>query len=167
MLELAKEFDVRVLVPMVTLPDDVVVVKEYLTQLGSEMQLSSLPKLGAMIETPAAALSAREIAKHVDFLSFGTNDLTQYAFAADRENAAVEQYFNDASDVIFRLLRMTHDDVPDVPLSVCGELAGQPEHIPKLLQCGIRTLSIVPPLIPIIKEAIRNSLCTAPLTHNQ
>jgi phosphoenolpyruvate-protein phosphotransferase len=166
-LELAKEFDVRVLVPMVTLPDDVVVVKEYLTQLGSEMQLSSLPKLGAMIETPAAALSAREIAKHVDFLSFGTNDLTQYAFAADRENAAVEQYFNDASDVIFRLLRMTHDDVPDVPLSVCGELAGQPEHIPKLLECGIRTLSIVPPLIPIIKEAIRNSLCTAPLTHNQ
>jgi phosphoenolpyruvate-protein phosphotransferase len=166
-LELAKEFDVRVLVPMVTLPDDVVVVKECLTQLGSEMQLSSLPKLGAMIETPAAALSAREIAKHVDFLSFGTNDLTQYTFAADRENAAVEQYFNDAADVIFRLLRMTHDDVPDVPLSVCGELAGQPEHIPKLLQCGIRTLSIVQPLIPIIKEAIRNSLCTAPLTQNQ
>jgi phosphoenolpyruvate-protein kinase (PTS system EI component) len=91
---------------MVTLPDDVAVVKEYLEQLGSELQLSSLPRLGAMIETPAAALSAREIAKHVDFLSFGTNDLTQYAFAADRENAAVEQYFNDAADVIFRLLRV-------------------------------------------------------------
>jgi phosphoenolpyruvate-protein kinase (PTS system EI component) len=52
--------------------------------------MSSLPKLGAMIETPAAALSALEITKHVDFLSFGTNDLTQYAFAADRENTAVE-----------------------------------------------------------------------------
>jgi len=166
-LELAKEFDVRVLVPMVTLPDDVAAVKEYLTQLGSELQMSSLPKLGAMIETPAAALSAREIAKHVDFLSFGTNDLTQYAFAADRENAAVERYFNDAADVIFRLLRMTHDDVPDVPLSVCGELAGRPEHIPRLLQCGIRTFSIAPPLVPIIKEAIRNSFCTAPLTRNQ
>jgi len=159
-LELTKEFDVRVLVPMVTLPDDVAVVKEYLTQLGSELQLSSLPKLGAMIETPAAALSAREIAKHVDFLSFGTNDLTQYAFAADRENAAVEQYFNDAADAIFRLLLITHDDAPNVPLSVCGELAGRPEHIPKLLQCGIRTFSIVPPLVPIIKEAIRNSSCT-------
>ena len=161
-LELTKEFDVRVLVPMVTLPDDVAVVKENLTQLGSELQLSSLPKLGAMIETPAAALSAREIAKHVDFLSFGTNDLTQYAFAADRENAVVEQYFNDAADAIFRLLRITHDDVPDVPLSICGELAGRPEHIPKLLQCGIRTFSIVPPLVPIIKEVIRNSLCTEP-----
>jgi phosphoenolpyruvate-protein phosphotransferase len=159
-LKLAKEFDVRVLVPMVTLPDDVAVVEERLAQLGSEMQMSSLPKLGAMIETPAAALSAQEIARHVDFLSFGTNDLTQYAFAADRENAAVERYFNDSADVIFRLLRITHDDVPDVPLSVCGELGGRPEHIPKLLRCGIRTFSVAPPLIPIVKEAIRSSSCT-------
>jgi len=161
-LELAKEFDISVLIPMVTLPEDVSIVKDYLKQLGSELQLSSLPKLGAMIETPAAALSAREIAKHVDFLSFGTNDLTQYSFAADRENAAVEQYFNDSADVIFRLLQITHDDVPDVPLSICGELAGRPEHIAKLLQCGIRTLSIAPPLIPIIKETIRNSFCKKP-----
>jgi phosphoenolpyruvate-protein phosphotransferase len=166
-MELTKEFDVRILVPMVTLPEDVAVVQKYLTQLGSELQLSSLPKLGAMIETPAAALSAREIARHVDFMSFGTNDLTQYAFAADRENAAVEQYFDDAADAIFRLLRMTHDDVPSVPLSICGELAGRPKHIPRLLQCGIRTFSIVPPLIPIIKEAIRNSFCTAPLARDQ
>jgi len=165
-LKLANEFDVCVLVPMVTLPDDVVVIKEYLKQLGSELHLSSLPKLGAMIETPAAALSAREIAKHVDFLSFGTNDLTQYAFAADRENATVERYYNDAADIIFRLLRITHDDVPDVPLSVCGELGGRPEHIPRLLQCGIRTFSIAPTLVPIIKETIRNSLCTAPLNRN-
>ena len=165
-LKLANEFDVCVLVPMVTLPDDVVVIKECLKQLGSELHMSSLPKLGAMIETPAAALSAREIAKHVDFLSFGTNDLTQYAFAADRENATVERYYNDAADIIFRLLRITHDDVPDVPLSVCGELGGRPEHIPRLLQCGIRTFSIAPTLVPIIKETIRNSLCTAPLNRN-
>jgi phosphoenolpyruvate-protein phosphotransferase len=131
LLELTKEFNLSVLVPMVTVPEDVAVVKEYLTQLGSELQMSSLPKLGAMIETPAAALSAREIAKHVDFLSFGTNDLTQYAFAADRENAAVEQYYNDDAEVIFRLL----------------------------LQCGVRTLSVASPLIPIIKETIRNSMC--------
>ena len=161
-LELGREFDVRVLVPMVTLPEDIAVVKECLTHLGLELQISSLPTLGAMIETPAAALSAREIAKHVDFLSFGTNDLTQYAFAADRDNAAVERYFNDAADVIFRLLRIAHDDAPEVPLSVCGELAGRPDHVSRLLQCGIRTLSVAPPLVPIIKEAVRNSSCTAP-----
>jgi phosphoenolpyruvate-protein phosphotransferase len=161
-LELAREFDVRVLLPMVTLPEDIVAIREYLSQLGRELQMFSLPRLGAMIETPAAALSAGEIAKHVDFLSFGTNDLTQYAFAADRDNVAVERYFNDASDVIFRLLRIAHDDAPDVSLSVCGELAGRPEHVSRLLQCGIRTLSVAPPLVPIIKEAIRNSSCMAP-----
>jgi phosphoenolpyruvate-protein kinase (PTS system EI component) len=160
-LELAREFDVRVLVPMVTLPDDVSVVKECLAKLCSELRISSPPGLGAMIETPAAALAAQEIVKHVDFLSFGTNDLTQYAFAADRENAAVEHYYKDASDVIFRLLRLTHDDVPDVPLSLCGELAGRAEHIPKLLPCGIRTFSVAAPLIPNIKETIRNSWCSA------
>ena len=161
-LELGREFDVRVLIPMVTLPEDIAVVKECLTHLGLELQISSLPRLGAMIETPAAALSAREIAKHVDFLSFGTNDLTQYAFAADRDNAAVERYFNDAADVIFRLLRIAHDDAPEIPLSVCGELAGRPDHVSRLLQCGIRTLSVAPPLVPIIKEAVRNSSSTAP-----
>ena len=161
-LELAREFDVRVLVPMVTLSDDVAVVKEQLTQLCSQLRISSPPRLGAMIETPAAALAAQEIVKYADFLSFGTNDLTQYAFAADRENAAVEGYYKDASDVIFRLLRTTHDDVPDVPLSLCGELAGRPQHIPRLLQCGIRTFSVAAPLIPNIKETIRKSWCSAP-----
>ena len=160
-LEISREFNIQVLVPMVTLSDDIVAVKEYLTQLASELQIASLPKLGAMIETPAAAFSAREIAKHVDFLSFGTNDLTQYIYAADRENAAVEQYFNDSSDVIFRILRMVHDDVPEVPLSVCGELGGYPEQVSKLLQCGIRTFSVSTPLISVIKEAIRNSSCVA------
>ena len=115
-----------------------------------------------MIETPAAALAAQEIVKHADFLSFGTNDLTQFVFAADRENAAVERYYRDSADVIFRLLRLTHDDVPEVPLSLCGELAGRPEHISRLLECGIRTFSVAAPLIPIIKETIRNSWCSAP-----
>ncbi|OGV70563.1 MAG: phosphoenolpyruvate--protein phosphotransferase [Lentisphaerae bacterium RIFOXYA12_FULL_48_11] len=158
MLKLSQEFDVRILIPMASLPEDIVKVKECLTRLGEEMGISPLPKLGAMIETPAAALSALAMEPHVDFLSFGTNDLTQYSFAADRENAAVEQYFKDSADVIFRLLRITHDDVPDMPLSVCGELAGRAAHIPKLLQCGIRSLSVAPPLIPIIKETIRESL---------
>jgi phosphoenolpyruvate-protein kinase (PTS system EI component) len=160
-LKLSKEFDVRLLIPMVSLPEDIAQVKECLTRLGAELGVVPLPKLGAMIETPAAALSARDLEPHADFLSFGTNDLTQYTFAADRENAAVEPYFDDAADIIFRLLRIAHDDAPDMPLSVCGELAGRPAHIPKLLQCGIRTLSVAPPLIPLIKEAIRESSCNA------
>lgn len=160
-LELSRKFDIRVLIPMVTLPGDVLIVKEQLMKLREKMALSALPSIGAMIETPAAALSAQTIAKYVDFLSFGTNDLTQYTFAADRDNAAVEQYFNDGSDVIFRLIQLAHNDVPGMPLSLCGELAGRPEHIPDLLQCGIRTFSVAPPLIPQVKQAIRDARCLA------
>lgn len=75
---------------MVVLPDDMAVVKECLTRLGAELGVSPLPKLGAMIEIPAAALSAASMKPYAAFLSFGTNDLTQYTFAADRENAAVK-----------------------------------------------------------------------------
>lgn len=160
-LELSREFDIRVLIPMVTLPGDILMVKEQLMKLGENMGLAELPSVGAMIETPAAALSAKAIAKHVDFFSFGTNDLTQYTFAADQDNAAVERYFNDASDAIFRLLQLTSQDAPEIPLSLCGELAGRSEHIPRLLQSGIRNLSIAPPLIPQIKQAIRHTRCFA------
>jgi len=158
-LILSREFDLRILVPMVALPEDLVQVQECLTRLGAELGVTPLPSLGAMIETPAAALSTQVLEPHVEFLSFGTNDLTQYAFAADRENAAVEQYFKDSADVIFRLLRIAHEDAPLLPLSICGELAGRTAHITKLLHCGIRTLSVAPPLIPIIKEALRESWC--------
>ena len=155
-LKLSEEFDIRILVPMVTLPDDMVIVRERLSEIASEMLVKSLPELGAMIETPAAALSGTALAVHSDFLSFGTNDLTQYTFAADRENAAVECYFDDTAEAIFKLMRITRDDVPGMPLSLCGELAGHPEHTARLLECGIEAFSVAPPLIPVVKEAIRN-----------
>lgn len=154
-LKLCKDFEVSIAIPMVTVPEDVTFVKEALAKLGAELKLSKLPKLGAMIETPAAALSVQKFETLIDFISIGTNDLTQYAFAADRENAAVESYFNDSSDAIFKLIKIIHDDAPNIPISVCGELAGRVEHIQKLLDCGIRILSVAPPLIPIVKETIR------------
>jgi len=154
-LTLLDEFDIQLLVPMVSLPEDMAFVKQAMTQQCSRLNIV-LPKLGAMIETPAAALSAKSIAPYVDFMSFGTNDLTQYVFAADRENAAVEAYFNDSSEAIFRLIAMVHDDLSDMPLSVCGELAGRKEHTARLLRCGISSLSVSGPLVAIIKETIRN-----------
>ncbi len=155
MLRLSDDFDVSILIPMVTLPQDVATVRACLVRLGAERGTGTLPRLGAMIETPAAALSIKDIEPHVDFISFGTNDLTQYAFAADRENVTVEPYFNDSDDVIFRLLQIVHADAPLLPKSICGELGGRAVHLPRLLQCGIRGFSVVPPLIPAIKEAIR------------
>lgn len=154
-LSLSDDFTVSILIPMVTLPQDVITVRETLQRLAAERGKVSPPPLGAMIETPAAALSLKRLAPHVDFLSFGTNDLTQYTFAADRENAVVESYFNDSDDAIFRLLQIAIADAPHLPAAVCGELAGRAAHIPRLLQGGIRALSVVPPLIPAIKAAIR------------
>lgn len=155
LLQLSSDFDLHILVPMVTLPRDIQGVKERLTNTAARTRTSPVPKLGAMIETPAAALAAPRMVQHADFLSFGTNDLTQYTLAADRENAAVDAYFDDTHDVIFRLLRAVHDDVPHTPLSVCGELAGRPGWTSKILGCGITSLSVAPPSIPTIKEAIR------------
>lgn len=154
-LALLGEFEIQLLVPMVTLPDDVRFVRERLIALCEKSALA-VPQLGAMIETPAAALSAGAIAPYVDFMSFGTNDLTQYVFAADRENAAVEAYFNDSSDVIFRLIAMVHGELPTMPLSVCGELAGRQEHTLRLLQCGVRSLSVAAPMVAMVKAHIRD-----------
>ncbi|WP_018274866.1 phosphoenolpyruvate--protein phosphotransferase [Teredinibacter turnerae] len=155
-LGLKKDFDVQILIPMVTTADDVTFVKQTLQSICAKRGIRP-PLLGAMIETPAAALSASDIAPYVDFMSFGTNDLTQYTFAADRENAAVAAYYNDISEVIFRLIGLVHDDVPMMPLSVCGELAGREAAVSRLLALGVRSLSVAAPLIPSIKESIRKS----------
>jgi phosphoenolpyruvate-protein kinase (PTS system EI component) len=137
------------------------VVQETLAELATEMQVSTLPRLGATIETAAAVYSAREISMQADFLNFGS-DLTQRSFSEDRDHAAVDRYFDDAADAIFRLLMITHSEVPDIPLSVAGRLPARPELVPRILQCGVRSLSVAPILVPMIKESIRNSWCTAP-----
>lgn len=155
LLTLPPDWDLHILVPMVTLPSDMQRVRALLTDAASRIGTKSIPKLGAMIETPAAALSAADIASHADFLSVGTNDLTQYTFAADRENAAVDFYFDDTHKIIFRLLKTTHDEAPHLPLSVCGELAARPEATIEILECGVTSLSMAPPSIPTVKEAVR------------
>jgi phosphoenolpyruvate-protein phosphotransferase len=157
LLQIHGDYDLHILVPMVTLQRDIKWAREQLTDAASRVGTSHLPKLGAMIETPAAALAAADIAQYADFLSLGTNDLTQYTFAADRENAEVDTYFDDAHEVIFRLLKSVCDDTLHVPFSVCGELAGRVEYTSRLLACGITSLSVAPPLIPAVKEAIRRS----------
>jgi phosphoenolpyruvate-protein phosphotransferase len=156
LLDLTHDFNLSLLVPMITLPSDMQEVRELLLERCRETGMENIPPLGAMIETPAAALCAAEIAKYADFLSFGTNDLTQYTFAADRENAAVDRYFDDTHPAILRLIQLACRDAADKPLSICGELAGRIAMIEPLLRCGIRTLSVAPPLLPEVKQTIRD-----------
>jgi phosphoenolpyruvate-protein phosphotransferase len=154
---LACDFDIRVLVPMVTIPEDMEAVRKMFIETAAQCRLPRLPQLGALLETPAAALSASALACSSDFFSIGTNDLTQYTFAADRENSAVDAYFDDAHEVIFRMIKTIHDDAPETPIAVCGELAARHQHVERLLQCGVRILSVAPHLIPTVKQAVRES----------
>ena len=154
LLECSRRFNIGILIPMVTLESDVVQVVDSCRKLAAEMGLKKIPPIGAMIETPAAALSVRSLVKHVDFLSIGSNDLTQYTMAAGRENALVGDYFIDDHPSIFRLLKMVIDEAADTPVSLCGELAGRSAAIPELLQIGLRSVSVASSLLAEIRETI-------------
>ena len=143
---------------MVTIADDMQKIRTALDKAGAETGCRALPQLGAMIETPAAALCADEIAAVSDFLNVGTNDLTQYTMAAGRENPFVYQYFKDDHPAIFKLLRHIAKQAKHIPVGICGELASQSNMVEPLLRTGMRMLSVPPPLLPSVKEAVRNAL---------
>jgi phosphoenolpyruvate-protein phosphotransferase len=156
LLRLSQTQDIRILVPMVTFERDMQQMRELLVAVAREMGIENLPPLGAMIETPAAALTVGQIARHADFLSVGTNDLTQYTLVAGRDNATVSGYYEDTHPSMLRLLGIIIAEASGKPVTICGEMAGREEVIPTLLELGFRALSISPPLIPTTKELIRS-----------
>ena len=111
-----------------------------------------------MIETPSAALTAFTLARDVDFFSIGTNDLIQYTLAVDRGNELVSTLFSSVDPAVLRLIRTVIQDAhkAQIDLSVCGEMASDPENIMLLLGMGVRTISLTPPMIPEIKQIIRS-----------
>jgi phosphoenolpyruvate-protein phosphotransferase len=156
LLRLSQAQDIRILVPMVTFEREMQQIRELLVAVAHEMGIENLPPLGAMIETPAAALTVGQIVRHADFLSVGTNDLTQYTLVAGRDNATVNDYYEDTHPSMLRLLRIIIAEASGKPVTICGEMAGREEVIPTLLEIGFRALSISPPLIPTTKELIRS-----------
>jgi len=155
LFRLAQELDVRILVPMVTLEEDIRAMRVLFDATLEMVPGARRPPFGAMIETPAAALSVATIARHVDFLSVGTNDLAQYTLAAGRDDPAVSHYYDDTHAAVLRLLGIVISDAPAMPIAICGELAGREETMPELLRLGFRSLSMAPGLIPGAKELIR------------
>jgi phosphotransferase system enzyme I (PtsI) len=157
LLEFSRDHDLRILVPMVTLAEEMAEIRRRLRVIADAAGFETLPPLGAMIETPAAALTISEIIQHADFLSIGTNDLTQYTMAAGRENPLVNDYFVESHPAVLRLVQIVVEEAGGTPVAICGELAGQLECIPTLLDLGLRNLSVAPPLVPGVKETIRQS----------
>lgn len=154
LLTLSQEMDLSILVPMVTLPDDIRAIREMLQTLAEQERIS-VPRLGAMIETPVAALCADAIAEEADFLSFGTNDLTQYTMAADRENQGVDHYYRDDHPAVLYLLEQALQSAQATRTAICGELAADTRVTPKLISLGLREFSVAPFLVPMVKQAIR------------
>ncbi|HYG34009.1 MAG TPA: phosphoenolpyruvate--protein phosphotransferase [Clostridia bacterium] len=148
------EQELRILVPMVTVAEEMAFIRSRLVAVAKDTGCET-PSLGAMIETPAAALSVPEIKAHADFLSIGTNDLTQYTMAAGRENPLVNDYYREDHPAVLRLVSLIVEEAGQMPVTLCGELARQVEVLPVLLKLGLRVLSMAPPLIPGLKQAIR------------
>jgi phosphoenolpyruvate-protein kinase (PTS system EI component) len=115
---------------MVTFERDMQQMRELLAAVAHEIGIETLPPLGAMIETPAAALTVSQIAKRADFLSVGTNDLTQYTLVAGRDNATVRDYHEDTHSSMLRLLGIIIAEASGKPVTICGEMAGREEVIP-------------------------------------
>ena len=161
LLESSRRFNLGILIPMVTLESDVVQVIDRCRKLAAEMGVKKIPPIGAMIETPAAALTVRSLVQHVDFLSIGSNDLTQYTLAAGRENALVNDYFIDDHPAVFRLMEIVVRDAEAIPVSLCGELAGRKEAIPELLRIGLRSLSVASSLLVKVRQTIQETTVPA------
>jgi phosphotransferase system enzyme I (PtsI) len=155
--------DIRVMFPMITHLQELRQTKMILNDVMEDLAEDSIaynPKIpvGIMIETPSAALISSMLARDSDFFSIGTNDLIQYTLAVDRANEHVSSLYSAADPALLRLFRsVIHDaNKAKIGLSVCGEVASDPEYIMLLLGMGIRTLSLAPPMIPEIKQVIRS-----------
>lgn len=154
-LSVSKTVKINILLPMITSVADIHEIKKNLKRCAEEMKIAQLPGLGAMIETPAAALLAEEIAEHVDSLSIGTNDLTQFTMASGRENHLVADYYEDSHPAVMKLIAMVVRGARNKPVTICGELASHFESIPQLLRLGVTVLSVSPLQVPFVKEAVR------------
>jgi phosphotransferase system enzyme I (PtsI) len=113
--------------------------------------------IGVMIETPSAAITTDHLARSCDFLSLGTNDLIQYAFAADRDNRDVDYLYHPLHPAVLRLLKLAIDGREEKPIAICGEMAGDPLFTWVLLGLGIRQFSMSPRLIPAVKSVVSST----------
>ncbi len=162
MLRASHYGSLKILIPMITNLEEIRHVKKIISDIEEELTAKKIHynqkiKLGAMVETPAAALIAVELARETDFLSIGTNDLIQYTLAVDRGNEDVSYLFEPLHPAVLRLLRMICDagKSQNVEISVCGEMAGNPLYFMILLGLGFAELSMNPVSIPKVKQLIR------------
>ena len=159
LIRLSLNYNIKILCPMISDIDDIKEIKKALINESDDLKLnktSQIP-LGIMIETPNVAMNAEEFIDHVDFFSFGTNDLSQFLMAADRTNENVAKYHEKAIPSIMKLI----ENVCNISqkkgkwVGICGEIASKKELLKMFIKIGVNELSMSPTMIPEIKESIR------------
>ena len=154
--------NVGIMFPMITSVDEVKAIKKIIDEVRGELGLEKVktgnPELGIMVETPAAALISDELAKEVDFFSLGTNDLTQYTLAIDRQNEKLAKFHNPHHRAIIELIKITCANAHKngIWVGICGELAGDVELTKTFVDMGIDELSVSPSKVLSLRKAVRN-----------
>ncbi|MGC9073724.1 MAG: phosphoenolpyruvate--protein phosphotransferase [Caldisericum sp.] len=155
--------NVLIMYPMIAIKDEIIEANKVLNEVKEDLRRENIPfneniKVGIMVEIPSAALNAEELVDYVDFFSIGTNDLTQYTYASDRTNENLSYLYRPLDSPILKLIKFTVDasHMKGKWTGVCGELAGDPEAIPILVNLGVDELSMSPSKIPEAKRIIRS-----------
>ena len=153
---------IAIMFPMITSLKEVRAIRGIAEGVKSELKAEGIPfqedvELGIMIETPAAVIVSPELAREVDFFSVGTNDLTQYPLAVDRQNSSLEEFFDPRHPAVLRMLRMTAEAAHQAGIwvGICGELAADLELTEEFLRMGIDELSVSPGMILPLRQKIR------------
>ncbi|MBR5271490.1 MAG: phosphoenolpyruvate--protein phosphotransferase, partial [Clostridia bacterium] len=154
--------NLSIMFPMITSVDEIIKINKIINDVKNELKEQEIIfkdniETGIMIETPAAALISDKLAKMVDFFSIGTNDLTQYTLAIDRENPLVEDFCNTHHDAILRLIELCVNNAHNnnIWVGICGELAADTELTERFLKIGIDELSVSPSAVLMVRDTIR------------
>ena len=156
--------NIAIMFPMIVALEEVLQIKEIVKSVMAELDASGIPynkeiQLGIMIETPAAAMISDDLAKEVDFFSVGTNDLTQYTTAVDRQNANLEGFYYPHHKGLLRLIKMAADNAHKngIWIGICGELGADMEMTEAFLAMGIDELSVSPACVLPLRKKIRET----------
>ena len=154
--------NLSIMFPMIISVSEVKKIKEIIAQVQAELKAEGIPykedvELGVMIETPAAVMISRELAKEVDFFSVGTNDLTQYTLAIDRQNQKLDTFYDPHHPAVLAMIKMAADNAHAERkwIGICGELGADLELTEEFLKMGLDELSVSPALVLPLRKRIR------------